>query len=80
MLYVSGNIPSDTYDPNRLSNLSFEFIAVDFGAGYTYLDPKSGHEFSVVGGLTYSGMNEALQYQKPWHSHAFQCRLRSASC
>lgn len=63
MVYVSGNIPSGTYEPNRLSNLSFGFTAVDFGAGYTYLDPKSGHEFSVVGGLTYSGMNNALQYQ-----------------
>jgi hypothetical protein len=63
MVYVSGNIPSGTYDPNRLANLSFGFTAVDFGAGYTYLDPKSGHEFSVVGGLTYSGTNNALQYQ-----------------
>jgi hypothetical protein len=63
MIYVTGNIPSGTYDPNRLSNLSFGFTAVDFGAGYTYLDPKSGREFSIVGGLTYSGMNSALQYQ-----------------
>jgi hypothetical protein len=63
MVYVSGNIPSGTYDSNRLANLSFGFTAVDVGAGYTYLDPKSGHEFSVVGGLTYSGMNSALQYQ-----------------
>jgi hypothetical protein len=36
MLYVNGNIPSGTYDPNRLAN---------FGAGCTYLAPKSGHEF-----------------------------------
>jgi hypothetical protein len=63
MVYVVGNIPSGTYDSSRLANLSFGFTAVDFGAGYTYLDPKSGHEFSVVGGLTYSGMNDALQYQ-----------------
>jgi hypothetical protein len=63
MVYVTGNIPSGTYDPNRLANLSFGFTAVDVGAGYTYLDPKTGHEFSVAGGLTYSGMNNALQYQ-----------------
>jgi hypothetical protein len=63
MVYVSGNIPSGTYDPNRLANLSFGFTAVDAGAGYTYLDPKTGHEFSVVGGLTYSFMNQDLQYQ-----------------
>jgi hypothetical protein len=63
MIYVSGNIPSGTYDSSRLANLSFGFTAVDFGAGYTYFDPKTGHEFSVVGGVTYSGMNDALQYQ-----------------
>ena len=63
MVYVSGNIPSGTYDPNRLANLSFGFTAVDFGAGYTYFDPKTGHEFSIVGGMTYSGTNDDLQYQ-----------------
>jgi hypothetical protein len=63
MVYVVGNIPSGTYDPNRLANLSFGFPAIDVGAGYTYLDPKTGHEFSVVGGLTYSAINPYLQYQ-----------------
>lgn len=63
MVYVTGNIPSGTYDPNRLANLNLGFPAVDAGVGYTYLDPKSGHEFSVVGGLTYSAMNPYLQYQ-----------------
>ena len=33
------------------------------GAGYTYFDPKTGHEFSVVGGLTYNFMNHNQQYQ-----------------
>lgn len=49
MIYVTGNIPSGTYDPSRLANLSFGFVAVDGGVGYTYLDPKTGREFSVVG-------------------------------
>ena len=62
MVYVTGNIPSGTYNSTRLANLSFGFVAVDGGVGYTYLD-KSGHEFSAVGGLTYSFMNHALQYQ-----------------
>ena len=62
MVYVTGNIPSGTYDSTRLANLSFGFVAVDGGVGYTYLD-KSGHEFSAVGGLTYSFMNCDLQYQ-----------------
>jgi hypothetical protein len=42
VVYVSGHIPSDTYDPKCLANLSFGFTAVDFRAGYTYLDLKSG--------------------------------------
>jgi hypothetical protein len=63
MVYVVGNIPSGTYDSSRLANLSAGYTGVDAGAGYTYLDPKTGHEFSVVGGLTYSGMNHDLQYQ-----------------
>jgi hypothetical protein len=63
MVYVSGNIPSGTYDPGRLANLSFGFAAFDAGGGYTYFDPKAGNEFSVVAGLTYSLPNPDLQYQ-----------------
>ena len=63
MVYIAVNIPSGTYDPNRLGNLSFGYVAVDAGAGYTYFDTKTGHEFSVVGGLTYSSINPDLQYE-----------------
>jgi hypothetical protein len=63
MVYVTGNIPSGTYDPNRLANLSLGFAAIDAGGGYTYFDPRTGNEFSVVAGLTYSLMNPSLQYQ-----------------
>ncbi len=63
MVYIAGNIPSGTYDPNRLANLSFGFWGVDTGAGYTYFDPKAGHEFSIVSGVTWSAMNPFLQYQ-----------------
>jgi hypothetical protein len=63
MVYIVGNIPSGTYDPTRLANLSFGFVGYDVGAGYTYLDPKSGHEFSAVAGVTYSLPNPFLQYQ-----------------
>ena len=38
MVYVTGNIPSGTYNSTRLANLSFGFVAVDGGVGYTYLD------------------------------------------
>jgi hypothetical protein len=63
MVYVTGNLPTGTYDSSRLANLSFGFVAVDAGAGYTYLDPKTGHEFSIVGGFTYNFENTSLQYQ-----------------
>jgi hypothetical protein len=63
MIYVSGNIPSGAYDAARLANLGFGFVAVDGGAGCTYLDPKTGREFSVVGGLTCSFINPDTQYQ-----------------
>jgi len=63
MVYITGNIPSGTYDANRLSNLSLGFVAFDVGGGYTYFDPKAGNEFSVVAGLTYSLPNPYLQYQ-----------------
>ncbi len=63
MVYIAGNIPSGTYDVSRLANLSFGFPAVDLGAGYTYLDQKTGQEFSIVGGITYSAPNPDLQYQ-----------------
>jgi hypothetical protein len=38
-------------------------VAWDVGAGYTYFDQKTGHEFSVVGGFTYNLMNPDLQYR-----------------
>ena len=63
MWYVLGNIPSGTYDPTRLANLSPGYTAVDSGVGYTYLNPHTGHELTAVVGLTYNGMNDALQYR-----------------
>ena len=69
MIYIAGNIPSGTYDPNRLANLSFGFWGVDVGGAYTYLDPKTGHEFSIAGGVTYSAFNPFLQYQNGIDAH-----------
>jgi hypothetical protein len=69
MVYIAGNIPSGTYDSSRLANLSFGFVGIDAGAGYTYLNPQTGHEFSVVGGMTYSAPNPYLQYQNGIDAH-----------
>ena len=53
MTYVTGDIPVGAYDPGRLSNLGIGHGAIDGGGGYTYFNPQSGQEFSVVSGLTY---------------------------
>jgi hypothetical protein len=63
MVYGTGGIPVGDYDPNRLANLGLGHGAIDFGAGYTYLNPQSGNEFSVVAGATYNFKNPSTQYQ-----------------
>lgn len=69
MVYATGDIPLGTYDSTRLANLGIGHGAVDGGVGYTYFDPKTGHEFSVVTGLTYNFVNPSTDYQNgiDWH-------------
>ena len=70
MTYVFGNIPSGTYDSTRLANLSPGFVSVDSGGGYTYLNPKTGQELSVVAGFSFNGTNTALDYRNGIDFHA----------
>jgi len=69
MIYGMGDIPVGTYDSSRLANFGINHGAADGGVGYTYFDPKTGHEFSVVTGLTYNLINPATGYQNgiDWH-------------
>ena len=69
MTYVMGDIPVGAYEPNRLANLGIGHGAIDGGIGYTYLDQKTGHEFSAVTGLTYNFKNTSTDYQNgiDWH-------------
>jgi hypothetical protein len=69
MIYGMGDIPVGTYDSSRLANLGIGHGALDSGVGYTYFDPKTGHEFSVVTGLTYNLVNPSTGYQNgiDWH-------------
>lgn len=69
MVYGTGDIPVGTYDPSRLANLGIGHGAMDAGVGYTYLDEKTGHEFSFVTGLTYNLVNPSTDYQNgiDWH-------------
>ena len=63
MVYGFGDIPVGAYDSTRLSNIGIGHGGIDFGAGYTYLNPMTGIEFSGVGGFTYNFKNTTTQYQ-----------------
>lgn len=63
MTYLTGDIPVGQYDATSLANLGVGHGAMDGGGGYTYFDPRTGHEFSAVTGLTYNFTNQALAYQ-----------------
>lgn len=63
MTYVTGDIPVGAYNPSRLSNIGIGHGAIDTGAGYTYLNPATGHEFSGVAGFTYNFKNPDTQVQ-----------------
>jgi hypothetical protein len=69
MTYVTGDIPVGAYDSTRLANLGIGHGAIDGGFGYTYLNPQTGHEFSVVTGLTYNFENLDTNYRNgvDWH-------------
>jgi len=63
MVYGFGDIPVGAYDSTRLSNIGIGHGGIDAGAGYTYLNPATGIEFSGVAGLTYNFKNPTTQYQ-----------------
>ena len=69
MVYGMGDVPVGNYNSGNLANLGIGHGAADGGAGYTYFDPKTGHEFSVVTGLTYNLLNPNTGYQNgvDWH-------------
>src|SRR5262249_25970783 len=69
MTYVTGDIPVGAYDPSRLANVGIGHGAVDAGAGYTYFDPRTGHEFSAVLGFTANLINQSTQYQNGVDMH-----------
>ena len=59
----TGDLPVGQYDSTSLSNVGIGHYALDGGAGYTYLNPQTGHEFSAVAGLTYNYVNPYTNYQ-----------------
>ena len=69
MTYITGDIPIGAYQSTRLSNIGIGHGAIDAGAGYTYFNPQTGHEFSGVLGFTYNFKNTATQYQNGVDMH-----------
>lgn len=57
MAYITGNIPVGAYNANRLANIGLGHGAVDIGGAYTYLNTKTGLEFSATAGLTFNLKN-----------------------
>ena len=62
MTYVTGDIPRGAYNSQRLSNLGIGHGAIDGGGGYTYLNEKSGFEYTVVAGVTVNWQNPDTDY------------------
>jgi hypothetical protein len=69
MTYVTGDIPTGAYQASRLSNLGIGHGAIDAGGGYTYLNDKTGLEFSGVAGVTYNWENTHTDYKNGMDSH-----------
>ena len=51
MAYLAGDIPVGSYSPDRLANIGIGHAAIDGGGAYTYLDTKTGTDFSATLGL-----------------------------
>ena len=51
MAYLAGDIPVGSYSPDRLANLGIGHGAIDGGGAYTYLNTKTGTDFSATLGF-----------------------------
>lgn len=69
MTYITGNLTVGAYEQQRLVNLGIGHNAIDAGAGYTYFNPQTGHEFSAVLGFTYNFENDHTQYKNGVDMH-----------
>jgi hypothetical protein len=69
MAYTMWGLPVGAYDADRLANIGIGHWSADFGGGYTYFNPQTGHEFSAVAGFTYNFINPSTQYQNGINFH-----------
>ena len=61
--------PVGAYDADRIINLGRNYWSFDPVIGFTWLDPKRGHEVSVNTGFMFNTTNEATNYSSgtEWH-------------
>lgn len=69
MTYVTGDIPTGDYEPNRLANICIGHGAIDVGGGNTHFNLSSELEFSAVLGVTYNFENKDTGYQNGIDTH-----------
>ena len=69
MAYTMLGVPVGSYEAGRLANLGTNHWSADVGGGYTYLNEKTGREFSAVLGFTYNFENSDTQYKNGIDGH-----------
>jgi len=69
MAYTMLGVPVGSYEVGRLANLGTNHWSADVGGGYTYLNEKTGREFSAVLGFTYNFENSDTQYKNGIDGH-----------
>jgi hypothetical protein len=69
MVYLTGDIPVGSYNPNSLASIGIGHGAIDGGGAYTYLNTKTGTEFSATLGFTGNFTNPSTSYTNGLDSH-----------
>src|SRR5436189_493460 len=69
MVYAMSGAPVGSYSVGRLANVGTNHWSLDAGGGYTYLNPKTGNEFSAVVGFTHSWENPDTNYKNGISPH-----------
>lgn len=69
MAYLTGNVPTGTYNKTNLANLGLGHSAVDAGGAYTYTNRATQWEASAVLGVTNNFKNTATNYKSGIDSH-----------
>lgn len=69
LAYAMAGVPVGDYEVGRLANIGLNHWSVDAGGGYTYFNPTTGRELSVVAGATYNFENPDTHYQSGVDAH-----------